>query len=158
MRYCVGRTAKKQVLALISAAVLLGGCAKSADNVRASYVSPARYSASTCDDLAFEAEQVSRELAIVADDQDSARTRDAIAVGVGAVVFWPALLFLAAGDDENELAELKGRYEAIEEASYRKNCPHAARMAAERREAEREIAHARETDRAKAAKRAGAPD
>ena len=44
-------------------------------------------------------------------------------MGVGLVIFWPALLF-TKGNDENtaELARLKGSMDAIEQASIRKNC------------------------------------
>jgi hypothetical protein len=44
-------------------------------------------------------------------------------MGVGLVVFWPALL-MTKGNDENtaELARLKGQMAAIEEASIKKRC------------------------------------
>jgi hypothetical protein len=44
-------------------------------------------------------------------------------MGVGLVIFWPALLF-TKGNDENtaELARLKGQMDAIEQASIQKRC------------------------------------
>lgn len=44
-------------------------------------------------------------------------------MGVGLIIFWPALLF-TKGNDENtaELARLKGQMDAIEQASIQKRC------------------------------------
>jgi hypothetical protein len=55
--------------------------------------------------------------------QDQKATNDKVAMGVGIVIFWPALLF-TKGNDENtaELARLKGTMDAIEQASIAKHC------------------------------------
>lgn len=55
--------------------------------------------------------------------QDSKATGDAVATGVGIVLFWPALFFIK-GDSTTaaELARLKGEMEAIEQTSIKKNC------------------------------------
>jgi hypothetical protein len=55
--------------------------------------------------------------------QDSKATNDKVAMGVGLVIFWPALLF-TKGNDENtaELARLKGSMDAIEQVSIQKKC------------------------------------
>ena len=55
--------------------------------------------------------------------QDQKSTNDKVAMGVGLVIFWPALLF-TKGNDENtaELARLKGHMDAIEQASIHKRC------------------------------------
>lgn len=44
-------------------------------------------------------------------------------MGVGLIVFWPAVL-MTKGNDENtaELARLKGQMDAIEETSIKKRC------------------------------------
>jgi hypothetical protein len=42
--------------------------------------------------------------------------------GVGLVVFWPALFFLAGDDQKEALARLKGEYEALQAAAIRKDC------------------------------------
>ena len=52
-----------------------------------------------------------------------AATGDAIAVGVSLVVFWPALFLLASDSDKkDELARLKGEYDAIQQAANQKSC------------------------------------
>jgi hypothetical protein len=55
--------------------------------------------------------------------QNQNATNDAIATGVALVVFWPAA-FLVHGNGTNaqEVAQLKGDMDAIEEANIRKRC------------------------------------
>lgn len=55
--------------------------------------------------------------------QDSKATNDAVATGVGVVLFFPVLFFIK-GDSTTgaELARLKGEMEAIEQASIQKGC------------------------------------
>jgi hypothetical protein len=108
--------------ALVSAS-LLAGCAKDADQVSAAYVSPILYENYTCPQLAEEAQRVSSRAAQASGVQDQKATNDKIAMGVGIVVFWPAML-LTKGNDETtmELARLKGEMDAIEQASIKKKC------------------------------------
>lgn len=86
----------------------------------ACYLMPENY---TCEQLATEAENVSREAAIAANKQDKIRDDDVVKTAVGVTLFWPILLF-NEGDGRNAayLAELKGRMNAIRDASARKNC------------------------------------
>jgi hypothetical protein len=104
-------------------AVTLSACAKDADQVGATYISPITYENFTCPQLADEAQRVSSRVTQSAGVQDQKATNDKVAMGVGLVVFWPALLF-TKGNDENtaELARLKGQMDAIEESSIRKKC------------------------------------
>jgi hypothetical protein len=55
--------------------------------------------------------------------QDAKARNDAVATGVGLVLFWPALFFIK-GDSTTaaEVSRLKGEMEAIEQASVRKEC------------------------------------
>ena len=104
-------------------AILLGACAKDADQVGATYVSPVLYENYTCPQLGEEAQRVSSRAAQASGVQDQKATNDKVAMGVGLVIFWPALLF-TKGNDENtaELARLKGQMDAIEQASIKKRC------------------------------------
>lgn len=105
------------------AALTLAACAKDANQVGATYVSPVLYEGYTCPQLSEEAQRVSSRAAQSAGVQDQKATNDKVAMGVGLVVFWPALLF-TKGNDENtaELARLKGQMDAIEQASIKKRC------------------------------------
>ncbi len=60
---------------------------------------------------------------MVAGVQDEKATRDAVAMGVGLIIFWPALFAIGGNDQQTaELARLRGEMEAIEQASTRKKC------------------------------------
>jgi hypothetical protein len=104
-------------------ALAVSGCAKDASEVGATYISPILYENYTCPQLAEEATRVSSRAAQAAGVQDQRATGDKVAMGVGLIVFWPALFF-TKGNDENtaELARLKGQMDAIEQASIKKRC------------------------------------
>jgi hypothetical protein len=51
---------------------------------------------------------------------------DPVVMGVGLVLLWPALFFLAGDDQKQELASLKGEYEALHQAAIRQDCGFAA--------------------------------
>lgn len=106
-----------------AAVLVLAGCATSPDRVPAAYVSPITYQGFSCKQLAEEAERVSVRAAQAAGLQQQKAGRDAVAMTVGMVVFWPAL-FLVGGDQGNaaELARLKGEMQAIEEVNRSKHC------------------------------------
>lgn len=107
----------------LAGAMFVAGCAKDADQVSATYVSPVLYDNYTCPQLTEEAQRVSSRAAQAAGVQDQKATNDKVAMGVGLVIFWPALLF-TKGNDENtaELARLRGQMEAIEQTSIKKKC------------------------------------
>lgn len=57
--------------------------------------------------------------------QDSKSTNDAVAMGVGLVLFWPSLFFIKGdGQTAAELSRLRGEFEALEQVSIQKNCNH----------------------------------
>lgn len=113
---------KFPVLAL-AAATALSACADKSDKIAPSYVSPTPYQAMSCKALAVEAQTISNRAAEAMAAQDKKATDDAVAVGVGAVLFWPAL-FMVKGDGAGaaEVARLKGEMQAIEAANRAKNC------------------------------------
>jgi hypothetical protein len=105
------------------AALALAGCASKAADIAPAYVSPIQYQSFTCQQLQEEAQRVSTAAIAASGAQDSQATKDAIATGVGAVIFWPSLFFIK-GDQQNAayLAQLKGQMDAIQQESIRKNC------------------------------------
>jgi hypothetical protein len=107
----------------VACSAAIAGCAKDSSQVGATYVSPVLYEGYTCPQLAEEAQRVSSRASQASGVQDQKATNDAVAMGVGLIVVWPALLFIK-GNDENtaELARLKGQMDAIEEASIKKRC------------------------------------
>ncbi|BBF93137.1 hypothetical protein [Blastochloris tepida] len=108
---------------IVAMAVFLTACAKRAESISAAYVSPLQYERLDCRQLGEEAQRVSARAATVAGAQDEKASRDAVAMGVGLVVFWPALFFIGGNDQQTaELARLRGEMEAIEQASIQRRC------------------------------------
>ena len=112
----------KKVIACVTSLAVLAGCAAKSDSVVAVYQSPSKYTALSCSEIASELDRVRTNVVQLAERQDNARVRDQVAMGVGLVLFWPALFVLAAGDKEDELGLIKGEYEALQAASEKRNC------------------------------------
>ncbi len=112
----------RSIATLTAAALLLAGCAKKAEEVQPAYVSPLQYQSYDCEQLELEMERIKSRLYEVAQIQDKEHKKDVVATTVGLVIFWPALFLLAGGDKEQELARLKGEYEAIQRAAIAKRC------------------------------------
>jgi len=107
----------------LAVAAALGGCASSAKDIQAAYVSPVAYQGYTCDQLGAEAARVSARAVEVSGQQDNKATGDAAATAVGAVLFFPALFFIKGdGTTAAELSRLKGEMQAIEQANIQKKC------------------------------------
>lgn len=107
---------------LVAVVASLGGCASSPESVSSSYVSPLQYQSYDCDQVAQEMHRITHKVQEVTGVQSSKASGDAVAV-TASLLFWPALLFLAAGEDKSaELARLKGEAEALEQAAVQKKC------------------------------------
>lgn len=112
----------RKFLFLTACAALVNGCATKASKVDAAYVSSNEFPYSTCEQLVGEAARVESDVNRLTGKQNKKAKNDKIATGVGLVVFWPALFFLASDDEKQELAVAKGRYEAINRAYDQKFC------------------------------------
>jgi hypothetical protein len=121
---------KKIGIAMIMASVILvSGCAQKADSIKATYVSPIGYERLSCNQLKDEVLRVNKRLSIISGEQASVANKDAVTMGVGVLLFPPALLFMAAGDDQKaEIGNLKGQYDTIRDIATKKNCSFAAGM------------------------------
>jgi hypothetical protein len=111
-----------RIAGAMAAALALAGCAKSAASIDASYVSPLAYQAHNCDALAAEYATLKRRAAETFAKQDRVSGNDDVAMGVGLVLFWPALFFIDSSDHKHEVARLKGEIQAVEDAANRKGC------------------------------------
>jgi len=112
----------RRSIATLSCFCVLAGCASRPDSISAQYVSPIQYQSHNCRQIEGEMYRVNSRVREVSGQQSSEATKDAIALGVGLVLFWPALFFMIGDDQEDELGRLKGEYEALENASIQKNC------------------------------------
>jgi len=97
-------------------------CASSPEKIQATYVSPYQYESWSCERITDEIKRVESQLSQIEAAQKKKATTDAVGMAVGMVVFWPALLLLAAGDDQKqELSRLKGEHEALQ-TIYQEKC------------------------------------
>lgn len=113
---------KKTATAL--ACVGLTACATSPDDMVAQHVSPLRYEQHTCRQLVLELDYANERLASLYAALDKKAGDDAAQMGIGLVLFWPALFFLEGGDgpEAAEYTRLRGEVEAMRRAAIQKEC------------------------------------
>jgi hypothetical protein len=118
--------AASAVVALAALAVLgaAGGCATRSGEVLPLPASPAQFAGWSCERIDDETARVQRRAAELAWTVDERSGNNIVALGVGVMVFWPALLALRPqGPEADDLARLKGRFEALREAAALARCP-----------------------------------
>ena len=71
----------------MSSALVVGGCASSADSIEARYVSENRYSDLSCSQIAQEMEQVDNRLINLSSRQNDNAGADAALMTVGMIIF-----------------------------------------------------------------------
>lgn len=104
--------------------LLLFGCASNPDKIDAAYVSPLKYDDYDCQQIAMEMDYVGQRTNELYQRLKAERKADNAQMGVGLVLFWPALFFLEGGDgpEATEYAQLKGDFEALRVNSVQKRC------------------------------------
>lgn len=124
---------------LIVAAVtvlFIQGCATAPEKIEAKYVSPLLYQSYNCEQLALELRRIGTKTQSAITGQKSEANKDAAVMGVGFILFWPALLFFANDEDRGEeLAQLKGEMETMEHVAIQKKCSKLLAQITEEREA-----------------------
>lgn len=109
--------------ALAIGAIGVSGCAPDPSKVVATYVSPAMFASYSCRQIITERNAVVVKVNELNAVQKKEADDDAALVGVGAILFWPALLFLGSGQDVSpQLASIKGQYDALTAAGTEKGC------------------------------------
>jgi hypothetical protein len=105
-------------------AAILSGCASNPKKISGSYVSPLKYKNYDCDQIAMEMDYVSQRTAELYNSLKKEASADSVQMGVGLVLFWPALFMLEGGDgpEAAEYARLKGEYEALRKSAVEKKC------------------------------------
>ncbi len=112
------------------------GCATRPEKISAAYVSPLQYQTYSCSQIGQELVRVNRKILELTSSQQKEADKDAVALGVGLVLFWPALFFMMGDDKKDELARLKGEYEALERLAIEKNCDIVDKLQEARRQQE----------------------
>ena len=112
------------VTASVAASLLvLSGCASSPNEIQAQYVSPVQYQSYNCNQLSMEMSRVGQKTAQLHASIEKNAQNDKAAMGVGMVLFWPALFLLEGdGPEAQEYARLKGEYEAMHKAAVKREC------------------------------------
>ena len=112
-----------RTICIIAAASVLTGCASRSGDIAEAYVSPLQYQGLSCAQLSQEAARVSARAAVASGAQDQSATNDTVATTAAVILFWPAA-FLIKGNGANaqEVAQLKGDMDAIEQANIQKKC------------------------------------
>lgn len=104
--------------------ICLNGCASKSSDIPATYISPNEYASYSCPTLESEMRDISRRVGVITGQVDKEASNDSWQMGIGLVLFWPALFFLEGGDGalQAEYALLKGKYEAVTTQHKSKNC------------------------------------
>lgn len=104
--------------------LVLGGCASQPDELPTSYVSPLKYKDHDCDQIVMEMDQVSQRTNELYSRLTKKADHDAAQMGIGLLLFWPALLFLEGGDgpEAAEYSTLKGEYSALHSVAVQNKC------------------------------------
>jgi hypothetical protein len=115
---------KRATLAVaVVACAFLGGCTTPARNIKAAPVSPAKYLAHACAQLAAEIGDV-RDQVFWLESQLDSKARDDVTAVAGAFFLWPFFFTLGGTQEkEAELGRLKGALHALEQAAAAKECP-----------------------------------
>jgi hypothetical protein len=107
----------------VLAVIAQTGCASSPDSISARYVSPNMYQNWSCDQLLDEKMRLTKEVERIAGLQRENANADAAMMTVGLIIFWPALIGLAATKDrKGELGQLKGEYDAVDLSLRSRQC------------------------------------
>lgn len=113
----------KRVVSLLTV-VSLTACATHPDRIPVSYASPIQYQDYNCTQISGELQRVSRRVDDLQGSLAGKASGDAWQMGIGLVLFWPALFFLEFGDgpEAQEYGRLKGERDTLEKTAIQKEC------------------------------------
>lgn len=110
-------------LILLAAVAALSACASHTHEIASAYVSPLKYQDYSCKQIRQEMTRITRKANQLAHHINKNADGDSAAMGVGLILFWPSLFFIDGDTPQaQEYAELRGRFDALEEASIQRNC------------------------------------
>ena len=113
---------KKLILAVTSLA-LVSACATQPDQIMATPTSTTQYDRMSCRSLGAEQTRIVSSVNVLTAAQKQKANNDAAVMGIGMILFWPAL-FALKGDKTTapQLAVAKGQYDAIMSVRSAKGC------------------------------------
>lgn len=114
---------KKSIACVVAVCMTLGGCATASKDIAATYVSPMQFQSYDCDQLASETQRIQSRVVQLGGRLDTAASNDKALVGVGVILFWPALFALGGTkQQEADYARLRGEYDAVQQSAILKKC------------------------------------
>lgn len=103
--------------------MILSGCATASKDITAAYVSPMQYQSYDCDQLSSETQRIQTRVVQLGGRLDTAASNDKALVGVGVLLFWPALFALGGTkQQEADYARLRGEYDAVQQSAILRKC------------------------------------
>ena len=101
----------------------LSACADQPDAIAPAPVPTSTYAHMNCRALAAEQSRIVANVNTLTASQKKKADSDAVVMGVGMVLFWPALFALSSGSDQSaQLAQAKGQYDAINTVQAQNGC------------------------------------
>jgi len=114
---------KTTTILVTTALIALSACAKQPDKIVATAVSTSNYSYMSCNQLRAQRNAVVTNVNNLTTKQKKAADDDALIMGVGILLFWPAMFAPGITDDFGpQLAQAKGEYDAINAVGNQKRC------------------------------------
>lgn len=118
---------QKTIATVLAISLALSGCATSSSQIAASYTPPIQYQSYDCAQLISESQRIHGRVNQLAGRLDEAASNDKMLMGVGMILFWPALFALGGTkQQEADYARLKGEDDAIQQTMIAKKCDQAA--------------------------------
>lgn len=112
-----------KLIATLLIPAFLSACATAGKDVSSAYVSPVQYSSYDCEQIKQEMLRTQGRASQLSGRLDEAASNDKAIMGVGMILFWPALFALGGTkQQEAELSRLKGEYDALSAAGVSKKC------------------------------------
>jgi hypothetical protein len=103
--------------------LIVASCATAPKDISAAYISPLKYQAYDCDQIAMESANIERRVNILYASLESSSKGDKRNTVIGAILFWPTLFFIDGDSPEGaEYAQLKGEYQALQTVAVQKKC------------------------------------
>ncbi|MBZ0104618.1 MAG: hypothetical protein K8H84_03215 [Sulfuricella denitrificans] len=115
---------KKTIASVLSATITLAGCATASRDIASNYVSPMQFQSYDCNQLSSEMQRIQGKVNQLGGRLDEAASNDKAIMGVGLILFWPALFALGGTkQQEAEYSRLKGEYDAVQQSAVARKCP-----------------------------------
>jgi len=131
MPHPVDRLTLQRAILSLSLPAFLAACSTASKDITAAYVSPMQYQSYDCQQLTAESQRIQSRYLELGGRLDQAASNDKTLVGVGMILFWPALFALGGTkQQEAEYARLKGEHDAVQQTSVQKRCGMGAQQAA----------------------------